>query len=255
MVVLERGDGATGRRAEDKVAPSPLRPVSSSDAPQPALSLPKEPALSLPKDPTPEDYSDLTIGVLALQGAFIEHVRAFEALGAGVREVRVPADLDGLDGLVLPGGESTTIGKLLADYGLLEPLRAWAQDGRPLYGTCAGAILLARDIGGLDQPLIGVLDAKVERNAFGRQLQSFEADLEVPRLGGEPFHAVFIRAPAIRSVGSEVENLAALPDGTTVAAAQGPVLVTCFHPELTTDHRFHRHFLEIVREAKRLQRT
>jgi len=199
-----------------------------------------------------DDYSGLSSGVLALQGAFIEHVKALRALGAQAREVRLPSDLDGLDGLILPGGESTSIGKLLVEYDLLEPVRAWAEAGRPLYGTCAGAILLARDIGGLDQPLIGVLDIEVERNAFGRQLQSFETDLEVPRLGPEPFHAIFIRAPAINSVGPDVDALASLPDGTIVAAERGPILVTCFHPELTADHRFHRHFLELVRQRKRV---
>jgi pyridoxal 5'-phosphate synthase pdxT subunit len=196
------------------------------------------------------DYSDLTIGVLALQGAFVEHVAALRSLGAQTREVRLPSDLEGLDGLILPGGESTSIGKLLLEFELLEPLRAWARDGRPLYGTCAGAILLARDIGGLDQPLIGTMDIKVERNAFGRQLQSFETDLQIPELGPEPFPAVFIRAPAILGVGGGVDVLAALPDGTAVAAEQGPMLVTCFHPELTGDKRFHRHFLDMVRQRK-----
>jgi pyridoxal 5'-phosphate synthase pdxT subunit len=147
------------------------------------------------------DFSNLTIGVVAMQGAFIEHVRAIESLGARTRQVRLPSDLAGLDGLILPGGESTSIGKLLVEFGLLEPLREWARRGRPIYGTCAGAILLARDIGGLDQPLIGVLDIKVQRNAFGRQLQSFETPLDVPALGVEPFPAIFIRAPAIESIG------------------------------------------------------
>lgn len=200
------------------------------------------------------DYADLIVGVLALQGAFIEHVRAIEALGARAREVRLPSDLDGLDGLILPGGESTTIGKLLVEFDLLEPVRAWVRAGRPIYGTCAGTILLARDIGGLDQPLIGELDIAVRRNAFGRQLQSFEVDLEVPALGAEPFPAVFIRAPAIRSVGPRVEALASLPDGTIVAAERGPILVTCFHPELTGDLRFHRHFLDLVLARKGVRR-
>lgn len=197
------------------------------------------------------DYSDLTIGVLALQGAFVEHAKALQALGARTREVRLPADLEGLDGLVLPGGESTTIGKLLVEFELLEPLRAWARAGRPLYGTCAGAILLADDIGGLDQPLIGGLDIKVRRNAFGRQRQSFETQLDVPALGPEPVPAVFIRAPAILEAGPGVEPLASLPDGLIVAAERGPMLVTCFHPELTDDPRFHRRFLELARAAKR----
>jgi 5'-phosphate synthase pdxT subunit len=198
------------------------------------------------------NYSDLSIGVLALQGDFSEHVAALGSLGALTREVRLPPDLEGLDGLIVPGGESTTIGKLLVEFGLLQPIRDWVRDGRPIYGSCAGAILLARDIGGLDQPLIGGLDIKVRRNAFGRQLQSFETDLAVPRLGSEPFRAVFIRAPAIVGLGQDVETLASLPDGTVVAAEKGPILVTCFHPELTQDRRFHRRFLNLVRERKKL---
>ena len=195
-------------------------------------------------------FSDLTIGVLALQGAFAEHVAMLERLGARAREVRLPSDLNGLDGLIIPGGESTTIGKLLVAYGLLEPLRTLARRDFPIYGTCAGTILLARDIGGLDQPLLGTMDLAVERNAFGRQLQSFETDLRVAGLEGEPFRAVFIRAPAIRGVGDDVVALASLEDGTVVAAQQGNKLVSCFHPELTDDERFHRLFLERVRAAK-----
>ena len=194
-------------------------------------------------------FSDLTIGVLALQGAFAEHVAMLERLGARAREVRLPSDLDGLDGLVIPGGESTTIGKLLVAYDLLEPLRALVGRDFPMYGTCAGTILLARDVGGLDQPLLATMDLAVERNAFGRQLQSFETDLSIAGLEGRPFRAVFIRAPAIRSVGNSVQALAALDDGTIVAARQGNLLVSCFHPELTDDDRFHRLFLEQVQAA------
>ncbi len=196
-----------------------------------------------------ETYEDLTIGVLALQGAFAEHIATLRRLGARTREVRLASDLDGLDGLIIPGGESTTIGKLLDQFGLLEPLRALIRRGFPVYGTCAGAILLARDIGGLDQPLLATMDLRVERNAFGRQLQSFETQLVVKHIGEEPFPAVFIRAPAIREVGSEVEALAMLDDQTIVAARQGPLLVTCFHPELTDDERVHRYFLDQVRQA------
>jgi 5'-phosphate synthase pdxT subunit len=206
------------------------------------------------RDPRSEgraaSYSDLTIGVLALQGAFAEHVAAVERLGARAREVRLPADLEGVDGLIIPGGESTTIGKLLETFGLLEPLRERVGAGLPVYGTCAGAILLAKDIGGLDQPLLATMDLRVERNAFGRQLQSFETDLAIRQLGERPFPAIFIRAPAIREVGSEVETLATLGDGTIVAARQGPLLVSCFHPELTSDDRFHRYFLEYVLQAR-----
>jgi 5'-phosphate synthase pdxT subunit len=193
-----------------------------------------------------DGFSDLTIGVLALQGAFAEHVAMLERLGARAREVRLPSDLQGLDGLIIPGGESTTIGKLLVHYELLEPLRDLVGSGLPIYGTCAGTILLAKDIGGLDQPLLGTMDLVVERNAFGRQLQSFETDVQIAGLDESPFRAVFIRAPAIKSAGPGVDVLASLDDGTIVAARQGSLLVSCFHPELTDDDRFHRAFLEQV---------
>ena len=194
-----------------------------------------------------EGFSDLTIGVLALQGAFIEHVQMLERLGAQAREVRLPSDLEGLDGLIIPGGESTTIGKLLVHYELLEPLRHLVGSGFPIYGTCAGTILLAKDIGGFEQPLLATMDLVVERNAFGRQLQSFETDLQIAGLGEEPFRAIFIRAPAIKSAGPGVDVLASLENGTIVAARQDSLLVSCFHPELTDDVRFHRAFLEQVR--------
>ncbi len=187
-----------------------------------------------------------TIGVLALQGAFIEHVHALERLGVAVREVRLPRDLDGLDGLIMPGGESTTIGKLMVQYGLDEPIRARAQDGFPIWGTCAGMILLAKDIGGLRQPLIGVMDIVVERNAFGRQLDSFEADLAIPVIGAEPFRTIFIRAPLIHAASGETEILARLADGRIVAAREGNLLATSFHPELTNDDRLHRYFVEEI---------
>jgi 5'-phosphate synthase pdxT subunit len=191
-------------------------------------------------------------GVLALQGAFAEHVRVLCSLGVDVAEVRLPEQLEGLAGLIMPGGESTTIGKLAVSYGLVEPIRQMTKDGVPVWGTCAGMILLARDIG-RDQPLIGTMDIVVKRNAFGRQVDSFEIDLAIPGLDevsdkeerGRPFHAVFIRAPAIASVGREVEELACLPDGTIVAARQHNLLVTAFHPELSGDTRFHRYFLSI----------
>ena len=192
-------------------------------------------------------FSGLTIGVLALQGAFIEHVQMLERLGAQAREVRLPSDLEGLDGLIIPGGESTTIGKLLVHYELLEPLRRLVDARFPIYGTCAGTILLAKDIGGLDQPLLATMDLVVERNAFGRQLQSFEADIKIAGLGDELFRAIFIRAPAIKSTGPGVDVLATLENGTIVAARQDSLLVSCFHPELTQDDRFHRAFLEQVR--------
>jgi 5'-phosphate synthase pdxT subunit len=184
----------------------------------------------------------MRIGVLALQGAFIEHEKMLDRLGAQPVEVRLPEQLAGLDGLIIPGGESTTIGKLATDFGLMEPLRHFAAQ-RPTWGTCAGLIFLARDAG-RPQPLLGLMDVAVARNAFGRQVESFEADLKVPVLGEPPFPAVFIRAPLIERVGPEVEVLARLADGRIVAARQGRWMVTAFHPELTDDDRFHRLFLK-----------
>lgn len=194
----------------------------------------------------------LTIGVLALQGDFAEHARALQQLGVATRLVRLPQDLDGLDGLILPGGESTTIGKLATTYGLVEPLRQFAAE-RAVWGTCAGAILLSRDIG-RDQPLLGLMDIRVERNAFGRQVDSFETELPFPALSEpkRPFRCVFIRAPLIESVGPQVEVLARLAEparpggGTIIAARQGRWLATSFHPELTSDLRFHRLFTELT---------
>ncbi len=186
----------------------------------------------------------MKIGVLALQGAFIEHEKMLKRLGAEAVEVRLPVHLDGLDGLVIPGGESTTMGKLATDFGLLTPLQRFAAQ-RPTWGTCAGLIFLARDVG-RDQPLLKLMDIVVARNAFGRQVDSFETELHVPVLGERPFPAVFIRAPLIERVGPGVEVLARLDDGRIVAARQGHLLATAFHPELTDDPRFHRLFLDMV---------
>jgi 5'-phosphate synthase pdxT subunit len=162
-------------------------------------------------------------------------------------EVRKPEQLRDLDGLIIPGGESTTFGKLAVEYGLIEPLRAFCNSGKPVWGTCAGMIFLAKDVG-RKQPVLGAMDVQVQRNAFGRQVDSFEVDLDLPALGKEPFHAIFIRAPLIESVGKGVEVLAKLDDGTVVAARQGNLLATSFHPELTNDTRFHRYFLERVKK-------
>lgn len=188
------------------------------------------------------------IGVLALQGDFREHIQVLRRLGAEVNEVRLPQHLAGLDGLILPGGESTTVGKLAMEYQLLEPLRELAASGVPLWGTCAGLILLARDVG-REQPLVGALNVQVNRNAFGRQVDSFEAELKVPVLTEpeRPFRAVFIRAPLVTYVGPAVNVLARLDDSNgVVAVQQGHVLGTAFHPELTNDDRFHRYFLALV---------
>lgn len=186
------------------------------------------------------------IGVLALQGAFLEHEHALRRLGADVVEVRLPGELEGLDGLVIPGGESTTISLLLDDYGLRQPLLRAAQEGKPLWGTCAGMIMLSKDVRDERVRSLGLMDLRVIRNAFGRQIDSFEVDLPVPALGEQPFRAVFIRAPIVESVGQGVEVLARLPDGRIAAARQGRLLATAFHPELTDDLRFHRLFLEMT---------
>lgn len=201
----------------------------------------------------------MKIGVLALQGDFREHIQRLRALGAETREVRKREELQGLDGLIIPGGESTTIGKLAREYGLIEPIREMVEAGKPVWGTCAGMIVLAKDVG-MRQPVVGVMDVKVRRNAFGRQVDSFETDLDVPALdsarnGGDPnkpFHAIFIRAPLIDEVGPGVEVLAKLEDGTIVAARQGNLLATSFHPELTDDSRFHRYFLERLSKGRAL---
>jgi 5'-phosphate synthase pdxT subunit len=188
-----------------------------------------------------------TIGVLALQGDFAEHVSVLRRLGSEAQEVRRPDELSDLDGLIIPGGESTTITRLMDEYEFAEPLRRLAQDSFPVWGTCAGMIVLARQASDLDWPTLAALDITVRRNAFGRQVDSFETDLSVPSLGVAPFHAVFIRAPAVEDVGEGVEILAALEDGRVVAVRQGNALATAFHPELTDDDRFHRYFLELVR--------
>ena len=187
-----------------------------------------------------------TIGVLALQGDFREHRRVLEDLGVAAPEVRLPGDLEGVDGLIIPGGESTTISRLLRTSHLLEPLRKLAGDGFPLWGTCAGMILLAKRLDETGIPALEAMDISVRRNAFGRQVDSFEADLQVAVLGDPLYRAVFIRAPIIEDVGPAVEVLARLPDGTPVAARQGRLLATAFHPELTSDNRFHRFFLEQI---------
>lgn len=193
----------------------------------------------------------MIIGVLALQGDFAEHLAMLTRLGVQAREVRLPEDLAGLDGLIIPGGESTTIGKLAEDFGLMEPIRKFGKS-KAIYGTCAGAIFLSKDAR-REQPLLGLMDITVERNAFGRQVESFEADLDVPALKGldnkeTPVHAVFIRAPLIEKVSGAAKSLAALPDGRIVAAQEGKLLATAFHPELTGDDRFHRYFLKLAGE-------
>jgi 5'-phosphate synthase pdxT subunit len=192
----------------------------------------------------------MKIGILALQGAFIEHQVILERLGVEVVQVRLAGHLDGLNGLIIPGGESTTIGKLAVDFGLMEPLQNFGKE-HAIWGTCAGAIFLSRDIQ-RDQPLLRLMDISVERNAFGRQVDSFEADLHIPCLksvddSDRPFHLVFIRAPIIQAVHGTAQVLVSLPDGRIIAAQQDRLLATSFHPELTDDDRFHRYFMELAK--------
>lgn len=190
----------------------------------------------------------VTIGVLALQGDFAEHKSILEQLGATAREVRTVDQLAGLDGLILPGGESSTVGKLLESFGLLEPVRKAIREGLPTLATCAGLVLLARDATQKRGPLIGTMDVEVSRNAFGRQVDSFETDLTVPALGETPVHAIFIRAPAITAVGPDVEILARTDNGAIVAARQGNQVAAAFHPEISGETRFHELLLKMVRE-------
>jgi 5'-phosphate synthase pdxT subunit len=198
------------------------------------------------------------IGVLALQGDFREHIAALEHAGAAAHAVRLAKHLEGIAGLVIPGGESTVMGKLMVEYGLLEPLRALIAAGTPVWGTCAGLILLSKqtDNALAGQPLLATLDVRTRRNAFGPQRASFVADVRVPALGEAPYSAVFIRAPAVESVGPGVEVLGRLEDRdqTIVAVRQGSVLGTAFHPEVTSDSRFHDYFLGMVREARAVSR-
>ena len=194
----------------------------------------------------------MKIGVLALQGDFAEHIAMLQRMGVETRQVRLAGQLDDLDGLIIPGGESTTIGKLAEEFGLIEPLQRFGQDNA-IWGTCAGAIFLSTDVR-RQQPLLGLMDITVERNAFGRQVESFEIDLEVPALrkidpDNHPYHAIFIRAPLIESVQGAAQSLATLSDGRIVAAQEGRWLATSFHPELTGDDRFHRYFLSMVGQS------
>jgi 5'-phosphate synthase pdxT subunit len=180
------------------------------------------------------------IGVLAVQGAFAEHIALLRDIGVDAVPVRLPTDLEGLSGLILPGGESTAMRKLIDNWGLRQPILDLAQRGAPLFGTCAGLILLSNEITDGDEPVFPLLDIGVKRNAFGRQLDSFEADVSVPVLGDKPVHAVFIRAPIVERVGEGVDVLAQLEDGRVVAVRDGNVIATAFHPELAGETRFHR---------------
>jgi len=188
----------------------------------------------------------MKIGVLALQGAFIEHISIMQQLGVAASPVRLPNELSGLDGLIIPGGESTSILNLMQSFDLIQPLREFAQAGSPILGTCAGMICLANKVSNSNMETLALMDMEVRRNAFGRQVDSFETELLVPALGHKPFTAIFIRAPVIKRAGQQVEILTRLPNGNAVAAKQGKLVATAFHPELSHDLRFHSYFLQIV---------
>jgi 5'-phosphate synthase pdxT subunit len=188
----------------------------------------------------------LKIGVLAIQGDFIEHIAILTKLGVNSQQVRLPEQLEDLDGLIIPGGESTTLSRLMSMYHLREPMTQMAQQHKAVWGTCAGMIMMANEITEEDPSPLQLMDIGVQRNAFGRQVDSFEQDLEITRLNTPPFHAIFIRAPVIIRVGDRVQVLAELPDGRPVAVQQGNLLATSFHPELTNDTRFHQYFLDLA---------
>ncbi|MGB6872701.1 MAG: pyridoxal 5'-phosphate synthase glutaminase subunit PdxT [Dehalococcoidia bacterium] len=190
----------------------------------------------------------MRVGVLALQGTFIEHIGMLQQLGVEAPPIRLPHELDTMDGLIIPGGESTTMLKLMEGFGLIQPIREMARDGLAIWGTCAGMVLLAKSVSNYEMETLGLMDTKIRRNAFGSQIDSFELDLEIPPVGEGPFHAVFIRAPIIKEAEPGVKILSCLPDSTIVAARQNRLLACAFHPEFTDDLRFHSYFLNMVRQ-------
>ena len=192
------------------------------------------------------EQGDLKIGVLAVQGDFAEHIASLRKLGIEPREVRLPHQMEDIQGLIIPGGESTTLSRLMSLYDLREPVEQLCRDGKSLWGTCAGMIMMAREITEEDPVPMGLMDIGVQRNSYGRQIDSFEQDLEVTAFDGGPFHAIFIRAPGLIRVGDGVEVLASLPGGQPVAVRQGNMMASSFHPELTDDTRFHRYFLDLA---------
>jgi 5'-phosphate synthase pdxT subunit len=199
-----------------------------------------------------EGFDSMKIGVLALQGAFLDHAKVLARCGYEAIQVKLPKQLEEIEGLIIPGGESTTIGKLMICFQLKDPIIAKVQEGMPVFGTCAGMILLAKEIDGSDQVRLGVMDVAVKRNAFGRQVDSFEAPVKIAALGETPFAAVFIRAPYFLEIKPNVSMLAE-HDGKVVMARQGNLLACAFHPELTKDDRVHRYFLEMISEGKPVQ--
>ena len=188
----------------------------------------------------------MKVGVLALQGTFIEHIEILRQLGVEAPPIRLPHELDTLDGLIMPGGESTTMLRLMDSFGLIRPIKEMAQQGLPIWGTCAGMVLLAKSISNYQMKTLNLMNTTVRRNAFGSQPDSFELDLKIPIVGKEPFHAIFIRAPVIEEVEPGVQVLSSLPDGTIIAVRQNRLLACAFHPEFTDDPRFHNYFLNMV---------
>lgn len=188
----------------------------------------------------------MKVGVLALQGTFIEHIGMLQQLGVEAPPIRLPHELDTLDALIIPGGESSTMLRLMESFGLIRPIKEMTRQGLPLWGTCAGMVLLAKSVSNYEMETLNLMDTKIRRNAFGSQPDSFEVDLEIPLVGEEAFHAVFIRAPVIEEAKPGVKILSRLPDGTIVAAGQNRLLVCAFHPEFTNDFRFHSYFLNMV---------
>ena len=189
----------------------------------------------------------MNIGVLAVQGDFAEHIAILRKIGVEAREVRLPEQLEGLNGLIIPGGESTTLSRLMSIYNLREPVASMAAEGCPVWGTCAGMIMLAAEITEQDPVPLGLMDIGVRRNAFGRQVDSFEQSLQIAPLSPEPYHCIFIRAPVVIRVGPSARVLASLEDGRPVAVQQGNLLATSFHPELTSDTRVHQYFVDLAR--------
>jgi len=188
----------------------------------------------------------MIVGVLALQGTFIEHISMLRRLGVEAPPIRLPHELDTLDGLIIPGGESTTMLRLMESFGLIQPIREMGRDDFPIWGTCAGMVLLAKSVSNYEMETLGLMDMKIRRNAFGSQTDSFEVDLKIPLVGEEPFHAVFIRAPIVKEARPGVKILSRLPDGTIVASRQNRLLACAFHPEFTDDLRFHSYFLNMI---------
>ncbi len=195
--------------------------------------------------------NELNIGVLAVQGDFAEHIAILRKIGVEAREVRLPEQLEGLNGLIIPGGESTTLSRLMSIYNLREPIARMAQEGRAVWGTCAGMIMLAAEITEQDPVPLGLMDIAVRRNAFGRQVDSFEQPLQIAPLSADPYNCIFIRAPVVIRVGPPVEVLANLEDGRPVAVRQGNLLATSFHPELTSDTRVHQYFVDLADDSPR----